>query len=79
MSDNRPITSQDGLIGLVTDFHDIEDSLIWVIETLNSYQAERLVETSQTLLEDVIRYKGQLVAGNTASIAQSTQAANHPL
>ena len=64
---------KDYVLDVVSDFGDIEDSLVWVIETLGHYEAEDLVEASQNLLKEVAQRKGQLLKSNHAIPIESQQ------
>lgn len=51
--------SDTDLLSLASDFRDIEDSIIWTIEKLQEYEADRAVELSQELLKEIIHYKSK--------------------
>ena len=48
---------QDDLISIVSDFRDIEDSIIWIMKVLKDYGATKALKISEDLLKETNIYK----------------------
>ena len=55
-------TNNETLLSLVSDFRDIEDSIIWTIHKLNEYDAPVATKLAEDLLREIIRYKSENVS-----------------
>lgn len=47
------------LLSLACDFRDIEDSIIWTIQKLGEYDADRAKFLAEELLKEIINYKSK--------------------
>lgn len=56
------------LLSLVSDFRDIEDSIVWSLQVLNDYKAQRAIVLAEELLKEIIRYKSANIPETSSKI-----------